>query len=142
MLPKTDWTALRRAGLSRLPILATLVVTAGLLAGCSLWDSVTGSSDDDKDATYVERPVEQIYDDAWEQINNHDWLKSGQAIRRSGPPASLFGMGAPRDADERLLLLSGQQIYRRDLDRRPVYLAASRQPRSRLCLLSEGHLAL
>jgi outer membrane protein assembly factor BamD len=54
------------------------VVAAGLLAGCSLWNSVTGSSDDDKDATYVERPVEQIYDDAWKRINDRDWLEAAK----------------------------------------------------------------
>ena len=78
MSPKTDWTALRRAGLSRLPILATLVVASGLLAGCSLWDSVTGSSEDDKDAVYVERPVEQIYDDAWKHIRDRDWAEAAK----------------------------------------------------------------
>jgi outer membrane protein assembly factor BamD len=81
MLPKSrpiwaDQNTLRR--FSRLPVLAALALAAGLLAGCSLWDSITGSSDDEKDAEYVERPVEQIYDDAWKKINDRDWLEAAK----------------------------------------------------------------
>jgi outer membrane protein assembly factor BamD len=76
MLPTIDWTAPRR--LSRLPIVALLVVATGLLAGCSIFDSLTGSGDEDKDAQYVERPVEQIYDDAWKRINDRDWLEAAK----------------------------------------------------------------
>src|ERR1700693_2762171 len=49
---------------------------AFLLTGCS-WLGLDDSSDD-KDADYVERPVEQIYNDAWTQIRNKDWLKAAK----------------------------------------------------------------
>ena len=59
MLP-TQWNSPRspaRAGLRRLALLGLLVLSAGSLAGCSLWDSVTGGdSTEDKDAQYRERP--------------------------------------------------------------------------------------
>jgi outer membrane protein assembly factor BamD len=42
-----------------------------LLSGCS-WLGLD-SSGDDKDADYVERPVEQIYNDAWTKIKDHNW---------------------------------------------------------------------
>jgi outer membrane protein assembly factor BamD len=61
-----------------LPLLAPLALSATLLSGCSLWDSVTGSSTDKKDAEYVERPVERIYDDAWKNIDSHDWLEAAK----------------------------------------------------------------
>jgi outer membrane protein assembly factor BamD len=48
---------------------------AFLLAGCS-WLGLDSS--DDKDADYVERPVEQIYNDAWTQIKGKDWEKAAK----------------------------------------------------------------
>src|SRR5690348_1410630 len=51
--------------------------SAFLLAGCS-WLGLDESSSDDKDATYVERPVEQIYNDAWKQIADHNWEKAAK----------------------------------------------------------------
>ena len=48
---------------------------AFLLAGCS-WLGLDDSSSDDQNADYVERPVEQIYNDAWKQIADHNWEKS------------------------------------------------------------------
>jgi outer membrane protein assembly factor BamD len=51
------------------------LAAAFLLGGCSLLG--LGDSDD-QDAKYVERPVEQIYNDAWKQIKNHDWLKAAK----------------------------------------------------------------
>lgn len=74
----TSANAIRKAG--RLPLMATLTLALGILGGCSVWNSVTGSggSSDDKDADYVERPVEQIYNDAWKQIDDHDWLAAAK----------------------------------------------------------------
>jgi len=57
-------------------LLATFA-SAFLLAGCS-WLGLDNSSSDDKDAAYVERPVEQIYNDAWKQIADHNWEKAAK----------------------------------------------------------------
>ncbi|HEY5048364.1 MAG TPA: outer membrane protein assembly factor BamD [Rhizomicrobium sp.] len=46
------------------------------LAGCS-WLGLDKDSDS-KDADYVERPVEQIYNDAWTKIDNRDWQGAGK----------------------------------------------------------------
>jgi outer membrane protein assembly factor BamD len=43
------------------------------MAGCS--DTDTG---DDKDPQYVERPVDQIYADAWKQIDGQNWVKAAK----------------------------------------------------------------
>jgi outer membrane protein assembly factor BamD len=50
---------------------------AFLLTGCS-WLGLDDSSSDEKDADYVERPVEQIYNAAWAQIDNHNWEKAAK----------------------------------------------------------------
>ncbi|MGH6890175.1 MAG: outer membrane protein assembly factor BamD [Rhizomicrobium sp.] len=52
------------------------VAGAFLLSGCS-WLGLD-SSDDDTDAKYVERPVEQIYNDAWKQIDENNWEKAAK----------------------------------------------------------------
>ncbi|MGB8366606.1 MAG: outer membrane protein assembly factor BamD [Rhizomicrobium sp.] len=76
MLLTMNW---KPARLSRVSLLAALVLSALPLAGCSLWDSITGgSSEDDKTAEYVERPVEQIYADAWAKIDDRDWLEAAK----------------------------------------------------------------
>src|SRR5687767_9536945 len=64
--------------------------------------------------------------------------RGGAAVRRSRAPASLFDLGAPRAADERLLLLYGQPLRRSGADFVQLHPAASRQPGRALCLLSEG----
>lgn len=46
-----------------------------LLTGCSMLG--LGDSDDEN-AKYVERPVEQIYNDAWKQIDDHNWLDAAK----------------------------------------------------------------
>ncbi|HEX4078416.1 MAG TPA: outer membrane protein assembly factor BamD [Rhizomicrobium sp.] len=56
--------------------LAAAAVGAFFLAGCSLLG--LGDSSDDADAKYVERPVEQIYNDAWKQIKDKNWLKAAK----------------------------------------------------------------
>ena len=53
------------------------------LTGCSGSDST-----DDKSATYVERPVEQIYSDAWKNIRDHSWedaAKQFDEVERQHP---------------------------------------------------------
>jgi outer membrane protein assembly factor BamD len=45
-----------------------------LLSGCSLFGSDDASNDLNKDAAaYQERPIDQIYDNAWKQINKGNW---------------------------------------------------------------------
>ena len=54
---------------------ALLVVALGtVVTGCSLFDKDDATNDLNKDAAqYNERPVEQIYADAWTQINRGEW---------------------------------------------------------------------
>jgi outer membrane protein assembly factor BamD len=54
---------------------ALLVMALGTaVAGCSLFDKDDATNDLNKDAAqYNERPVEQIYADAWAQINRNEW---------------------------------------------------------------------
>ena len=62
--------------------LAVVAVAGFALSACS------DTGDDKKDATYVERPVEQIYADAWKQINNHNWedaAKQFDEVERQHP---------------------------------------------------------
>ena len=66
----------------RIGALSFVAATGLILSACS------GASDDKKDADYVERPVEQIYADAWKQINNHDWenaAKQFDEVERQHP---------------------------------------------------------
>ena len=45
-----------------------------MLCGCSLFDSDDATNDLNKDAAqYQERPIDQIYDNAWKQINKGNW---------------------------------------------------------------------
>ncbi len=61
----------------RLPrgLAAVLIVGAALtLSGCSWLSDVTKSSEDkERDAAYQERPIDQIYADAWKKVRNEDW---------------------------------------------------------------------
>ena len=55
---------------------AFLMVSAAalMLCGCSLFDSDDATNDLNKDAAqYQERPIDQIYDNAWKQINKGNW---------------------------------------------------------------------
>jgi outer membrane protein assembly factor BamD len=64
-------------------VLALAAVSAVTLSGCSAL-----SGDDDKAATYVERPVEQIYADAWKKIRDHSWndaAKQFDEVERQHP---------------------------------------------------------
>ncbi len=52
------------------------VILAGALSGCSLFESSTGGGDED--TKYVERPVEQIYADAWKKIRERAWADAAK----------------------------------------------------------------
>src|SRR5215813_13017499 len=47
-----------------------LSAAALLIAACA--------RDDNQPAVYVERPIEQIYNDAWAQVNRENWLEAGR----------------------------------------------------------------
>ncbi len=60
------------------------IAAASTLALSACGDSAT----DDKDAKYVERPVEQIYADAWKRIDSRDWenaAKQFDEVERQHP---------------------------------------------------------
>ncbi|HTK80357.1 MAG TPA: outer membrane protein assembly factor BamD [Rhizomicrobium sp.] len=69
-----------------IPFLLSATVGAMVLSGCSLFSS--SGSDDDKDTKYVERPVEQIYADAWKRIRERAWsdaAKQFDEVERQHP---------------------------------------------------------
>ncbi len=47
-----------------------LSAAALLIAGCA--------RDENAAAVYIERPIEQIYNDAWTQVNRENWLEAGR----------------------------------------------------------------
>jgi outer membrane protein assembly factor BamD len=47
-----------------------------LLSGCDAINKTFGS--DNKDAEYVERPVEQIYADAWRKVDDRSWTEAAK----------------------------------------------------------------
>lgn len=74
------------------PMRRTLLVVAlaGFsLAGCDTLNSLTGkSADEAKEPVYIERPVDQIYGDAWKQINNGNYVlaaKQFDEVERQHP---------------------------------------------------------
>lgn len=57
---------------------AVLVVGFGLsLSGCAWFDRQTGK-EEKRDADYQERPIEQIYGDAWKKVRNSDWADAAK----------------------------------------------------------------
>jgi len=62
-----------RRGVRALSLVLTLAGTCGLFA-CSTFDR----SDDDEDAKYIERPVEQIYAEAWKKIEARSWSEAAK----------------------------------------------------------------
>ena len=66
--------SLRTFAPARFPLsAAALLVLLGVSAGITAC-----ASDDDQPATYVERPVEQIYNDAWTLIQRDDWIDAAK----------------------------------------------------------------
>jgi outer membrane protein assembly factor BamD len=62
------------------PVVLILVLGASLmLSGCDTISSMFGGGDsEDKEAQYVERPVDQIYNDAWKRIKDGDWERAAK----------------------------------------------------------------
>jgi outer membrane protein assembly factor BamD len=60
--------------------LAIAGLGALLLAGCSTISSWFGggSSDEQRDATYQERPIDQIYSAAWKKVRDGDWVDAAK----------------------------------------------------------------
>jgi outer membrane protein assembly factor BamD len=57
---------------------AVLVVGFGLsLSGCAWFDRQIGK-EDKRDADYQERPIEQIYGDAWKKVRGGDWADAAK----------------------------------------------------------------
>src|SRR5580698_171575 len=74
------WNSLRlwdRQIVSRLAKLGLLSLAALAISSCAAVQDLT-KGDDDKDAKYVERPVDQIYADAWKEIDNEDWVQAAK----------------------------------------------------------------
>jgi len=73
------------------PVLLSLVFGASLaLAGCDTLDSLFGGDKprDERDAEYVERPIDAIYNEAWKKIRNGDWedaAKQFDEVERQHP---------------------------------------------------------
>ena len=71
-------------------IFAALALIAGFgLSGCdSLNNLLGGGPKQDKEPVYVDRPVDQIYSDAWKRIDNGDWAgaaKQFEEVERQHP---------------------------------------------------------
>jgi len=62
-------------GLARGFLVVLALAAAPALSGCS-W--LTGSSDEPKEATYQERPIDQIYSAAWKNVRGGDWDNAGK----------------------------------------------------------------
>ncbi len=57
---------------------AVLVIGVGMsLSGCAWLDRQTGKTEQ-RDADYQERPIEQIYSDAWKKLRNNDWADAAK----------------------------------------------------------------
>ena len=69
--------AARKAGNTMVRGFLVVFLGAVLLTGCS-WLGLDDSASDDQNAEYIERPVEQIYNDAWKQIADHNWEKAAK----------------------------------------------------------------
>lgn len=67
---------------------AVLLGASLVLSGCAWLGLNDNDSSDEKEADYVERPVEQIYNDAWKKIDNRDWngaAKQFDEVERQHP---------------------------------------------------------
>lgn len=69
---KRMWNPAARMKTAALPLAVVAVLLLGL-TGCSLF-----SGGEDDQPKYVERPVEQIYNDAWKKIENGSWLDAAK----------------------------------------------------------------
>jgi outer membrane protein assembly factor BamD len=52
--------------------------SAFALSGCSWLSKQTTSKEEQRDAAYQERPIDQIYADAWRRVRGRDWLEGAK----------------------------------------------------------------
>ena len=74
--------------LSKSTLAALAAVSLVALSACSMFDSGNGDNGDEAEAKYIERPVEQIYADAWKKIRSHSWedaAKQFDEVERQHP---------------------------------------------------------
>ena len=89
------------------------------------------------DTRYVARDVNTLYNAGCDRMRQPQ-LSAGRAdLRRGRAPASLFGLGAPRAADERVQLLCRARSYQVDRIGAPLPLDPPGQSRRALCALSD-----
>src|SRR5947208_6212695 len=113
--------------LPRLGAAALLIV----LAGC-------GSS---RNEVYIEKPVDDLYNKAMDALVDERYSEAAKTFEQveSQHPYSVCHQ---EPADGRVFALRERQLRPGDHRRRPFHSAASRPPRRRLCVLSEGDLLL
>ena len=90
------------ARLAAAALIASLVLP---LAGCA-----SGGKKTRADTRYVARDVNTLYNPPRSGCDQRRLCRRRRRVRRGRAPASLFGLGAPRAADERLQLLCRQAI--------------------------------
>ena len=82
-----SFDAFRRAAAwpvrSRASLLAVAAAALMALSACSIFNSNKSDNADD-DSSYVERPVDQIYADAWKKIRDHDWTAAAKQFDEVG----------------------------------------------------------
>lgn len=71
------------AALLRPRAVLPLLFAAACVLGLSACSALT-KSDDDEDAKYVERPVDQIYADAWKKIHDRSWSDAAKQFDEVG----------------------------------------------------------
>ena len=79
-------------GLARGFLVVLALAAAPALSGCS-W--LTGSSDEPKEATYQERPIDQIYSAAWKKVRSGDWNEAGKQFAIVPYTQKTHGLAGP-----------------------------------------------
>ena len=120
-----------RIPMSRSIALALIAATALSLGGCA------GSRNKKTDLPYVARDVGTLYSMAKKRLDQRPLQGSRAHLRRGRAPASLFDLGAPRAADERVQLLCGGRLHQVDRFGAPLPVDPPRQSRRALCALSD-----
>jgi outer membrane protein assembly factor BamD len=96
--------------------------------------AITGASTRMKDRPYVARDVDTLYTAAQSTLAEAPVQTRRGSVRRGRAPASLFGLGAPRQSALRYYV-GEEELFGGDPCRRKRFIAPPRQPRGTACLL-------